>query len=291
VPAADSDRRSVSVAFFPGAHSAPLYLALEKGTLAAAGLEVEPREVASSQEQLAAWDAGELDFLHTSADHFVRGPRPVAATLLRAEGVGELTVYLRPGGSEADPRELRWGVDSADGGFAFVLRALVEPRLGIEVGPGRLREVGGTKQRLAALLAGEVDGALLHSPFDHAAEAAGFERYCGHAELRPQPLTNACFVRIELTGTAVARAYDEALEQSRQELLAAGPREVERLLVARGLAPEQAGTAAAGAFEPLGLPLSSRPDREALLATADLRRRFSPGWEPDPALIDRLMPT
>src|SRR6185312_4460395 len=116
----DSSRRSVPVAFFPGAHSAPLYLALEKGTLAAAGLEVEPREVASSQDQLAAWDAGELDFLHTSADHFVRGPRPVAATLLRSEGVGELAVYVRPGATAADLGELRWGVDSADGGFAFI---------------------------------------------------------------------------------------------------------------------------------------------------------------------------
>jgi ABC-type nitrate/sulfonate/bicarbonate transport system substrate-binding protein len=262
---------------------------METGGLAGVGLDVEPREVVSSEDQLAAWDAGELDFLHTSADHFVRGPRPVAARLLRVEGVGELAVYLRPGAAAGEPAELRWGVDSATGGFALILRALVEARPPIEVRPQRLHEVGGTKQRLAALLAGEVDGTLLHSPFDHAAEAAGFERLCGHAELDPRPLTNACFVREELADTPVAKAYDEALERSRRTLLAAGPREVERLLRSRGLAGDAAGAAAAGAFQPLGLPLPSAPERAELLATAELRRRFSPGWEPDPELLDRLI--
>jgi ABC-type nitrate/sulfonate/bicarbonate transport system substrate-binding protein len=288
VAVADTADRKISVACFPGAHSAPLYRALETGALAEAGLEIEPWEVAGSDEQLAAWDAGALDLVHTSADHFLRESRPTPAKLLRVEGVGELSVYVRAGMGEVDAARLRWGVDAADGGFSFILRALVEPRFGFEVDPRRLIEVGGTRQRLAALLAGEVDGALLHSPFDGAAEAAGCERLCGHSELRPLPLTNACFVRAELADTPVARAYDEALERSREELLAEGPAAVQRLLVARGLAPDQAGTAAAGIFGPLGLPSSARPDRAALLATAELRRRFA-HRQPDRRLIDGLI--
>ncbi|WCB95280.1 hypothetical protein DSM104299_04023 [Baekduia alba] len=277
----------LTVAIFPGAHSVPVYQALEAGHFATAGLDVTVREVTSSSEQLARWDRGALHAVHTSADHFVRGPRPVAARLLRVEPVGELVVHTRPGVAPGeDATSLRWGVDDPDSGFAFVLRAIVEARLGTAPAAASLVTTGGTLQRLEALREGRVDGATLHSPFDVIAARAGLPRLGGHLEVAPDLVTNACFVRADL---GVADAYDAALEAGRQDVLRGGPDRAAALLAGRGLAADRATAAARGIFTDLGLPADPRPTRAGLDAVARLRRRFDPGFEPDPVLLDALL--
>jgi hypothetical protein len=279
----------LDVAAFPGAHTAPLYHALNEGIFRDHGLEVHLREVRSSREQLAAWDNGELDAVHTAADHFVRGPRPVAGRVVWREPMGELSVHARDDVASRLFSELCWGVDAADSGFALVLRAIVETVLETPVVRAALIEIGGTRQRLEALLSGEVDGVTLHNPFDSVASRVGYPRLGGHLEIAPDLLTSGCFMTADLAVDRSGHAYVDALIASSQELLSRGPSHVTALLVNRGLTADSASAAVEGLFGALGLRADPRPTRSSLQAVADLRRRFVPQWSPDPELIDSLL--
>jgi ABC-type nitrate/sulfonate/bicarbonate transport system substrate-binding protein len=147
-----------------------------EGGFAAAGLAVEYTQARGSAAQLDSLLRGEFDLAHTAADNVVMRVDRDGADLV-VVCVAELGVAQRlvVGPRIADVAELRGktlGVDAVESGYATLLYAILERR-GVPRGSYAVKPVGGTAQRLDALLAGTIAGAMLGPPHDLRALAAG----------------------------------------------------------------------------------------------------------------------
>lgn len=278
---------ALTVAIFPAAGSVHLYHAADGGLFAAAGLGVTLHEVASWHEQMAGWDEGRFHLMHTSPDHLLRGGRQHDPVIVRAEGIGELSVYVRSG---VRLDEARWAVDAPDSAFALVLRAVVADIGGVAIENDVLVPVGGTRQRADALVAGEADGAALHPPFDRMLELQGFERLGGHAEVAPELLTVGVMARREDAASDVVVRYVQTCDASSAQLVAGGPSKIAEVLEAHGWDSSVARAAAEAMAGPAGLGADPRPTEAGLEAVARLRARFIQGWEPPFPLHTLIVP-
>lgn len=279
-------RRRLTVAVFPGAGDVHLYHALDSGHFAQAGLDVDLIEVTSSDEQMAGWDEGRYDIMHTSPDHLLR-PRERDPVAVRAEGIGELAVYRRPGEPTAADR---WAVDDANSAFAFVLRAVLADVANTSVTADQLVAMGGTLQRFQQLMARAVDGTTLHPPFDVLAAENGFKQLGSHLDVAPDLLTVVAVVPRETAATSYIHAYLQVCRNSTQGLLAAGAPGIEAALERHGWDPARAKAASPGLLGPAGLATSPRVTLRGLEAVAALRRRFDPGWQPPRPLRELIGP-
>lgn len=269
--------RRLTVGIFPGAGAVHLYHALDSGYFQKAGLEVNLVQVVSSDQQMAGWNDGAYDVMHTSPDHLLRGLLKRDPVAVQAEGMGELAVHRRPGRPAATDR---WAVDNAQSAFAFVLRAVLADVAGAPVTDGQLVPVGGTLQRFQALPTGSVDGTTLHPPFDVLAAEKGYPRLGGHLQVAPDILTGVVVApRTDATKRHVG-AYLDVCRLSTTELLTSGASGIEAALVRHGLPESAARAAAPGLLGPAGLPTSPDVTLRRLEAVADLRRRFTPDWQP-----------
>lgn len=284
-----SPRRHLSVAIFPGAANAPLYLAADSGELARRGLDVDIVEVRSSTEQLKAWDEGACDVMHTSPDHLLRERHPRDPVVARRDGFGELRVYRRP--ANDDLASVTWAVDAIGSGFAFVMRGLLEDQAGVPAAEHRLESIGGTKQRFEKLLepGSSIGGTTLHPPFDGLAEAAGMVAIAGHLSSWPELLAQVTVVpRGSLEHEPVA-AYLDALDACAATLASGGREGIEAVLRVRGVSPAAARAGADGLLRRGGLAEGRTPSLEGLTAVAELRARFDPGWAPLQPLQELLV--
>ncbi|MFD3498138.1 ABC transporter substrate-binding protein [Streptomyces sp. NPDC058676] len=277
----------LTVAVFPGAGDVHLYHALDSGYFDRAGLDVDLVEVVSSDQQLAGWNDGDYDVMHTSPDHLLRSVLKRDPVAVRAEGIGELAVHRRPG--EPTPTD-RWAVDNAQSAFAFVLRAVLADVVGLPVAENRLEPVGGTLQRFRALLAGPVDGTTLHPPFDVLGAEQGYPRLGGHLQTAPDLITNVVLTPRATATSWYTRAYLQVCSTSASELLTSGAPGIEAALVRHGWPPATARAAVPGLLGPAGLSTSPEVTLRGLGAVADLRRRFDPAWRPAHPLLSLIGP-
>jgi len=277
---------ALTTAVFPGAGSAHLYHAVDAGLFAGAGLDVTLHEVTSSQEQVAGWNDGTFSILHTSPDHLLRGSLDRDATIVRAEAIGELSVYARSGVALSDAR---WAVDGAGSAFALVLRSVIADLGGVDATAATLEAVGGTPQRLAAMLGGDADGAVLHPPFDRVAEAnGGFERIGGHSDVVPALMPVVVMVPGAELGSEMVSRYLETCERSAAALIEGGDELLATALERRGWPAETARAVAPDILGPAGLGADPHPSLEGLEAAARLRERWFPEWTPPPRLEQLL---
>lgn len=277
----------LTVAAFPSAANAPLHLAYDRGWLADHGLDVSIVEVRSSVEQMALWESGACDVMHTSPDHLLRKRRGRAPVIARRDGFGELSVYRRA--DRHDLADVEWAVDGLDSGFAFVLRALLEDRCGLPRAKQKLRPIGGTKQRFEALVAGDTGGTTLHPPFDRLADDAGYARIAGHHELFPELITTVTTISRHDLGSASIGAYLDVLDRANSELVNGGEPVIAAVLEAHGLSSSVARAAATGLMGPSGLCEARRPTLAGLQPVVALRERFDPAWTQPVAVEDLLV--
>ncbi len=277
--------RQLTVGVFPGAGNVHLYHAIDSGYFQQAGLEVNLVQVVSSDQQMAGWNDGDFDIMHTSPDHLLRGLLKRDPVAVRAEGMGELAVHRRPG---APLPTDRWAVDNARSAFAFVLRAVLADVADSPVSDDQLVPVGGTLQRFQALPTEAVEGTTLHPPFDVLAAEKGFPRVGGHLQVAPDLITNVAVTPRETATTWHTRAYVEVCRLSTEELLSSGAPGVEAALLRHGLPADAVRAAVPGLLGPAGLSTSPEVTLRGMEAVAGLRRRFDPGWQascPLPSLI------
>lgn len=269
--------RQLTVGVFPGAGGVHYYHALDSGYFQQAGLEVTFVQVVSSDQQMAGWNDGDFDLMHTSPDHLLRGILKRDPVAVRAEGMGELAVHRSPG---APLPTDRWAVDNAESAFAFVLRAVLADVAGLPVTDEQLVPVGGTLQRFQALPTDAVDGTTLHPPFDVLATEQGFTRVGGHLQVASDLVTNVVVAPRETANAWHTRAYVEVCRRSTEELLAAGAPGIEAALLRHGLPEAAARAAVPGLLGPAGLSTSPEVTLRGMEAVAGLRRRFTPGRQP-----------
>lgn len=174
------------------------------------GLEVLPTRTASSAEQLRALIAGEQDMVVTAIDNLFEWTRVGADLRLVAQIEATTPLGLHARGdadSLADLAGCRFAVDATDNGFALIAKRLLLDA-GVEV---NYVVVGGVRERLDALLGGQVDATLLGPPFDKLAEQAGMRRVVDVNALLPELPGQGLVVRAELLESEELERYLRAL--------------------------------------------------------------------------------
>jgi ABC-type nitrate/sulfonate/bicarbonate transport system substrate-binding protein len=147
------------------------------------GLEVLPTRTTSSSEQLRALLSGEQDMVVTAIDNLFEWTRAGADLRLVAQVEATTPLGIHAGGdveSIADLAGCRFAVDAPDNGFALIAKRLLRD---VDVD---YVVVGGVRERLDALLGGQVDATLLGPPFDQLAELAGMKRVLDVNALLPE---------------------------------------------------------------------------------------------------------
>ena len=187
-----------------------LVAAHERGLLDDVDL-IETRTTGSAA-QLTGLLEGSLDVVVTAIDNLFEWTRAGADVRLVAqvEATTPLAIFTRP---EVDSLEGlaggRFAVDAFDNGFALVARYLLG-QAGVQVD---YIEVGGVKERLDALLAGEVTGTLLGPPFDGVARGAGMRELVTVQQAFPDFPGQGLVVRAAVVDLPETEALLAALRQ------------------------------------------------------------------------------
>ena len=167
---------------FGGSANWPIFVAQEKGFFAARDLKVELSAAPNSTTQIGLLRNGQIDIALTAMDNIVPYPDELFAFLGMNDG-GRISLIAAPGITRiGELKDRSLAVDALASGYAFVLMEMLA-RGGLAPGDYRLLSVGGSRDRLRALQEGKASGALLNAPTDAAAEAAGFARLAGSAEV------------------------------------------------------------------------------------------------------------
>lgn len=236
----------------------PLVVARELGLLD--DIDLDTHRTTGSPEQLAGLLAGDIDIAVTAIDNLFAWTLAGAELRLVAqtEVITPLGIYARPATNRlGDLEGSRFAVDAATNGFSLVARYLLEQQ-GVSVD---YVEVGGVKERLDSLLAGDVSATLLGPPFDAAARDAGAPLLATVAEHLPAFPGQGLVVRSELIGSHELAAYLYALRLAVDAGEAMTDAEGERQLERTGF-----GAAAAAAWASRPRTLEVAPDGLALLA-------------------------
>lgn len=164
----------------------------------------------SSGEQLRALLAGEQDMVVTAIDNLFEWTLAGADLRLVAqvEATTPLGIHARAGLERlADLAGCRFAVDAPNNGFALIAKRLLRDA-GIEVD---YVVVGGVRERLDALLGGDVDATLLGAPFDKLAEKAGFARVVDINAWLPELPGQGLVVRADILESEELGRYLRAL--------------------------------------------------------------------------------
>ena len=236
----------------------PLIVAQALGLLD--DIDLETRRTTGSAEQLAGLLARDIDLAVTAIDNLFAWTLAGAELRLVAqmEATTPLGIYARRATDRlTDLEGTRFAVDAATNGFSLVARYLLEQQ-GVTV---EYLEVGGVKERLDSLLAGDVAATLLGPPFDAAAQDAGAPLLATVAEVLPAFPGQGLVVRSVLIGSHELAAYLSALRLAVDAAEGMTDVQGERLLERAGF-----GAAAAAAWASRPRTLEVDPDGLALLA-------------------------
>jgi ABC-type nitrate/sulfonate/bicarbonate transport system substrate-binding protein len=223
--------------------NAPTVAAQAIGAFSANGVDLVTTFTRSSLDQRAALVAGDADVAVTALDNLFAWNQSAGDGQFRAiaqiERTTTLPVYLAAGLTSLDQlagcEHPRVVVDSPASGFGIALVAILES---VGISPDRIEIVGagGVNERLAALVAGEGDVALLAPFVAGAAADAGLRRVTAVEEAYPSYpglVVAALQERADGTGAALT-AYLAALGAGRAWLLDQ-PDAAAQALVATGL--------------------------------------------------------
>jgi ABC-type nitrate/sulfonate/bicarbonate transport system substrate-binding protein len=129
----------------------------------------------SSERQIRGLLAGEWDVAHTAVDNvfeYVDSEEADLVLVLVGEVGTDVRLLAREATDIASLRGHKLGVDSPRSGYALMAYLILE-KSGIGRGDYEVLKVGGSTERERALVAGTVDFAMLGTPHDEQAVAAG----------------------------------------------------------------------------------------------------------------------
>jgi ABC-type nitrate/sulfonate/bicarbonate transport system substrate-binding protein len=239
-----SPRERVRVATFGGASALPVLVAERVGAFATRGIEVEQTRTADSGSLRDGLADGSLDIVHAAPDNVIawRDGRGLEARAWLAGSSGPIALVARDATAVAGLRGGRIGVDAVQGGFAPILRRLLQAG-GLADRDVELVPMGATRLRYVALMDRDVAATMLTLPWSQLAQERGASILADHRDVAPDLLTS-CAISTEpwlRTNAEVAGAYAEAIDAAVAWLR-------------RG---EDAGTAVAVLAEDMGVPEAS----------------------------------
>lgn len=264
----------------------PLIVAQQLGLLSEAGVELQLTETRGSDEQLRQLAALEQDLAVTAMDNIFEWARrePALRIVAQVEATTPLVLVARPPMRHiSDLEGCTFGVDALGNGFVLAARYVLDAA-GVDV---RWKEVGGVRERMQALLAGEVDASLLGPPFDGPALARGLNLVASLNEMVPgypgQVLVAS--ERLIRTRRGELIAYLNVLQEAVRRQDTVSEDEGRALLTAAGYAPAAAAALWAGRARTL------RVDLEGLGVVRAIRQHAGPHpiLAPDGLVDDSLV--
>jgi len=152
-----------------------LAVALRGGSFTRERIAVEFARTPSSERQIRGLLAGEWDVAHTAVDNvfeYVDSEDADLVLVLVGEVGTDIRLIARDAAEIASLAGKRLGVDSPRSGYAL-MAYLILGKHGIGRDRYQVVQVGGSTERGKALIAGTVDFAMLGTPHDEEAVAAG----------------------------------------------------------------------------------------------------------------------
>lgn len=165
----------------------PLHIAQSIGLFDAERIEVRLSMTGSSVKQMESLCNGGFDVGIQLPDHVVRAVSrgsDLFAFMAAAHAADINLVAAQGVGSLGDLKGRPIAVDGARSGYALLLRRMLHAA-GLADADCRLVEIGGTKERVDALMAGQAEAAFINPPFDRALLADGFVRLTSTLEAFP----------------------------------------------------------------------------------------------------------
>lgn len=169
---------------------AAMVAARARGLFTAEELDVKITTTPNSTEQMRGISKGAFEIASTAFDNVLGwSGREGAEIMAVAQSMDKvvLPVFVRPEIRQwSDLKGKKLAADAVDTAYALVLRRiLLAHGLDLERGDYQLVGVGGTEHRLESMTRGETFAAILTSPFDAKAEAAGLVRFGDHLGVLP----------------------------------------------------------------------------------------------------------
>jgi ABC-type nitrate/sulfonate/bicarbonate transport system substrate-binding protein len=235
-PLRAADPVEVKVSFFPGASAWPMYMGIENGIFARAGLAITLVPTPNSADLFAKLDSGAYDIAHTSADNPFAYDMAAAAPTVNHDFVsffgvddGMQRLVAKKGTPNiAALRGKTVAVDAMTTGYAFALREALSVNE-VNYNDCTWVSAGGTAQRYLSLIQGKFDVTLITPPYDYQANEQGFVTlgkvtdFIGAYQGISGVARRAWLIANRATAIAYVRAYRAALTyvaQNRAEAIA-----------------------------------------------------------------------
>jgi ABC-type nitrate/sulfonate/bicarbonate transport system substrate-binding protein len=170
---------------FGGGANWPVWAAQEKGLFAKHGVAVKQTFTPNSVFQIQNLVEGKFDIATTAFDNVVAYQEGQGEVELKTQPdlfafmggyAGGLRLDVAPGvKSYADVKGKPVGVDAATTGFAFIMYKLLAMN-GVKMEDYQIEKLGGTPNRVKALMEGKIVATMVSSPSEVLPESKGFHR-------------------------------------------------------------------------------------------------------------------
>jgi ABC-type nitrate/sulfonate/bicarbonate transport system substrate-binding protein len=289
-------REKLRVKVFPGAQNLPLYAAFEQGFFARRGLDVDLQFTQNSMEIRDGLARGAFDIAHAAADNAVamREAGPDVVIVCGCDNsMNEL--FVQPDvASVAQLRGKTLIVDAPNTAYALQAKKILK-NAGVQPGEYTVKQVGGTFQRIGAMLADRANSAsTLNPPYSQQAAQGGL-RSLGHVSDLLGPYQGSAVFVMRPWAHAhheLIERYLAALVESTRWALAPANRENATALLMRRSEidrPLAASTYAALTDPRHGLAVDCAFDRQGFAAVLAIRAELEGQWGGVPPAQERFV--
>jgi len=289
-------REKLRVKVFPGAPNLAQFAALEQGFFAQRGLDVDLQFTQNSVELREGLARGAIDIAHAAVDNAVALRETGAEVVIVCGGDNSMNeLFVQPDiGSVVQLRGKTLIVDAPNTAYALQAKKILK-NAGVQPGEYTVKQVGGTFQRVRAMLADRGNSAsTLYPPFSFQAVQGGLRSLGRVSELLgPYQATGAFVMRpwAQAHGELLQR-YLAALIAATRWALAPANRESTIALLARRLEidPALAASTYAVLADPRnGLAPDLAFDRQGFAAVLAIRAEIEGQWGGTPPAQERFV--
>ncbi len=288
----------LKVVLFPGLTELPILAAEKEGLFAKYGVAVDLIATRNSKSERAGLIDGEYQIIHTAADNAVAMVELAHADAVIVAGGdnGLNRIFVQPDiKSLADLRGKTVVVDAPNTAYALLLYKALQAA-GLNQGDYKVRSVGGTTQRLNAMLTDKANAAagVIGTPLRFKAAAAGLKDM-GSATKGVGAYLAACVVVMRgwaKANSATLVPYLKAIIEGRRWLLnPANKNQAIQLLAATlKLSPEVAAKSYGAVIDPVdGFTKDAKFDMTGFANVLKLRAEIEGQWGGHPPSPDKYI--
>jgi ABC-type nitrate/sulfonate/bicarbonate transport system substrate-binding protein len=287
----------LKVIVFPGLSNFSIFAAQHKGLFAKRGLSIELIDTPNSNAMREGLAKGEYQIAHAGVDNAVAMVELAKSDVVIVTGgdSGFNHIFVQPDiKSYADLRDKTVVVDAPNTAFGLLLYKVLKDN-GLKQGDYKVKAVGGTRQRLDAMLKDKADAAaVINPPYAFAAAKAGLKDMGSAARALGAYQSDGAFVLrswAKAHSDVLVRYIQAYVEGRRWALDPANKVEATALLAERlKLTPEVAAQSYAVATDAVdGIAKDAKFDMEGFKSVLKLRAEIEGQWGGTPPAPDKYI--